>query len=445
MADKRSPILWLILAIAGLWLGFGAVGLGKVPFHPDETSMLYQTRDVELFIQNPAALAWKPDRAMTQSLEYRLLNAPLAKYMVGLARRAAGYTAEDVSTDWDWSLTWDENVKSGGLPPSRALLAGRAASLASLSLAGLALSLWGYRVGEWKLAILILLSFALNAFQLLHGRRAMAEGAVLAAVSLWLYASTQVQSKPWLLGVASGLSLASKHSTAPLLLVGFLAALIYPSLDERRPGRSLRSAAAFTFSAIALFFVLNPVFWANPIGGIREAIRLRSELADRQGRELDARQAGITLSSPVQRVAAAIGLLFITDIQFQEVGNYRDALQEDISSYQAVPGHGVDRGAIAGALRLTLFALGGILAARGIFGAGRSAPGMALILIGGVLQAGALIIFNPLPFQRYYAPLLPFVHALTAWAVYWPIVQIAGGNTKKTQPIESGETGPSPA
>lgn len=423
MTSGNPSARWFLLVgvTASLWAAFAWLGLTSVPFHPDETSMLFESRDLELLFRNPTDLVWQPDIDLTPALEYRLLNAPLAKYAVGIARRLAGTSDVEVDVDWDWSRDWESNLSSGAMPPRSALLAGRAASLVMMAMGGVALGAWAYRFSGRRLLLLVALSYGLSAFQLLHGRRAMAEGAVLGTVSLWLYATAHLRSKPWLLGLASGLSLSAKHSTLPLLAVGLLGALAIPLMQDRSWARSLRSGAMFTVPAVAVFFLLNPVLWAHPGSAAREAIRLRAQLVARQSRELGMQLEGSTLRSPIERAAAATGLLFVTDLQFQEVGNYRRALESSISEYRSIPGHRIDRGLVAGAVRLILVGVAGVLLLRRIREWETWKSGLGLILLGASMQAVALVAFNPLPFQRYYTPLLPFVHALTGWALLVPL------------------------
>lgn len=422
MSARVRPLAILGVLASGLWLTYMVAGLDTVPFHPDESSLLFQSRDLEIALTEPRSLSWTSEREMTQELEYRLLNAPLAKYAIGIARLLARVPPEAVEVDWDWSQTWSENLAAGALPDRQTLLAARTASLVGLAAGGVFLALWGLKVRGPLLAVLAVLSYALSAYQLLHGRRAMAEGILLAVVCLWIFAAAHLRSRPWLLGIASALSLAAKHSTAPIVLIGAVFAIAHPALRGLRPSRVLAAGAAYISAAAVVFAALNPVLWAQPAGAVRAAVRVRTDLVERQLH--DRQPARSVISFPLQRLAVPVGLIFVTDLQFQEVGNYAEQLEEPIEAYQAIPGHTFDRGLVPGAVRLILVLFGVYAAIRGSGrGSGRK-PHLAILLAAGFAQLAALALLNPLPFQRYYTPVLPFVHVFTAWGLDQVIAEI---------------------
>ena len=61
-------------------------------------------------------------------MSYRLLNAPLAKYILAAARVVTGVSPQAVEQDWDWSADWLANVNAGALPDDSILWAARFAS-----------------------------------------------------------------------------------------------------------------------------------------------------------------------------------------------------------------------------------------------------------------------------------------------------------------------------
>src|SRR4030066_894397 len=78
-------------------------GVDQVPFHPDESSLLFQSRALEALVTRPLDMAWVPGEPTTPDMTYRLLNAPLAKYVLGVARRLAGYGSAPVAVDLGWA------------------------------------------------------------------------------------------------------------------------------------------------------------------------------------------------------------------------------------------------------------------------------------------------------------------------------------------------------
>jgi hypothetical protein len=169
-----------------------------------------------------------------------------------------------------------------------------------------------------------------------------------------------------------------------------------------------------TFTVVV--FLLNPLFWSQPVGALREVWEARQSLLKRQVVEIQTFAPNQILRSPTQRTAVMISHLFIRELQFAEVNNYKEETSDSQTRYLQMPGHNLFRGYIAGGITLGLTLMGITLAARGI----RSRPenqrrNLTLLLIGTILQTAALVWAIPLPFQRYYLPIIPFT---SLWAAY---------------------------
>src|SRR6185503_16409408 len=122
-------VLWVAAAAFVVW------GAPRVPFHPDESTYLYMSQDFDrLIYQGPGAVTWPTADQPADVLRYRLLDAPMVHYLVGLGRSLAGLPA--LPHDWNWSANWDENARAGALPSPAQLAAGRfpGALLMALSL-----------------------------------------------------------------------------------------------------------------------------------------------------------------------------------------------------------------------------------------------------------------------------------------------------------------------
>ena len=113
------PFILLLTALAALHLS----SFASVPFHPDEATQLYMSRDVEVLVSRPLSLAWTPDHQDDPQLTTRLLDAPLTRYTLGLGRTLAGLPAP--AADWDWGLTWADNEAAGALPAAATSRRGR--------------------------------------------------------------------------------------------------------------------------------------------------------------------------------------------------------------------------------------------------------------------------------------------------------------------------------
>ena len=137
---KLLPLLTagiILLICVPYWAGT----LG-VPFHPDESAQLYMSADVELLFENPTDLFWTPAETGGLREQYRLLDAPLTRTLIGLGRVLTNTAA--LPADWVWAASWEENTGNGALPDRRLLAMGR------LSVAWLfPLTLWfSYEAGK---------------------------------------------------------------------------------------------------------------------------------------------------------------------------------------------------------------------------------------------------------------------------------------------------------
>ena len=409
-----APALGLLLLT-----GYQLWGARWVPFHPDESSLLFQSRDFEAIFRSPASLAWSAGREPDQELSYRLLNAPLSKYVLGLGRSLAGVDGAEVSADWDWSKDWEANLDAGAFPSPSALLAGRIASTSLLPFAALFLYLCGKQLGGPWVGGLAAALLGLNALVLVHGRRAMAEGTLIFAICFALWSILVPRRRPWLSGLGIGLALGAKHSALALLPVGMLA-MLWGAGPPQAIREKLRSVGMFTLVLLAFTLALNPVVWSEPVSALKEMFQVRKSLVpDQVQAQATAEQLAIAVPlRGIDRLAVLIGHLFLAPPQFEEIGNYRAELDSSVARYLAIPGHGLLRGRTLGGVSLGLTLAGlafGLATLRtGSRSASRTA---ALLLISTAALALTLYIGIPLPYQRYYVPLVPLVCLWSAFAV----------------------------
>lgn len=415
---NRGTIL-LALALLG-YTAFALSGVALVPFHPDESSLLYQSRDLEDYFDGPSSMAWRPDRTMDRELRYRALNPPLPKYLIGLGRLAAGFSAEQVAVDWDWSLDWEANVNRGAMPSQPLLAGARVASTLLLPLSLVLTYLSAREISDESGGALAAILLGSSALFLLHGRRAMMEGALFFGVCLSLWAFLRADRQPWLAGLAVGLAASAKHSLLPLLPVGLMAVWWADKPTGGRSGR-LAGLAQYLLAAAALIFLLTPFIWSNPLSAVGTIFEERGSLV---GGQIQAQNLAdhVAMELPMStndRLAAFIGQVFISPAQFEEAANYKANLADQVAAYQRVAAHNWMRGWAIGGLLLGLTLSGAIGAAielRRLSGQPRRASFLMLLTTGAMTLA--LLIAVPFPFQRYYLPVLPLVciwpgHALS--------------------------------
>jgi len=416
MNDLLRRVDWIFVAILLVITGFDVWGVRGVPFHPDETSLLYQSADLELFFTNPISLAWEPSKIADKDQVYRTLNPPVPKIILGIGRRLAGYGPETVAVDWDWSESWDVNREWGALPDERLLVSARLANVVLLAFSLVLVYLSGLRVGGRTTGIAGALLLGVNALVLLHGRRAMAEGSLVFGVSLAILGLALARERPWLTGVGVATAVLSKLSAATLFPVG-LAIVAWP---ERMDGSSLRKAATRSLIYLGAFLgeivFLEPLLWRHPLEALSAVWRSRLEFSGAQVELFGALAPSQVLHSPLQRLASLIGNTFIAPPQFAEVGNYVSHTAPQVGGYLAIPGHAMLRGVIAGGVILMLTLAGIGIAALRIRRRSSTAPfALAGLAVGFVAEALSLYAAVGLPFQRFYMPLIPFT---CVWAGY---------------------------
>jgi hypothetical protein len=203
LADKKikpnlHQVVLLVLLVVLCMVYFS--GIANVPYHPDESTQLTMSGEFEALINNPSSLAWNPNQGNNPSQTYRLLDAPLTRYLLGISRYLADLPAP--SSYWNWSLNWQANLQKGAIPDPRTLLIGRIAIslLFPISLVFLHISTRaiGGNIGGYTAIFLL----GMNALVLLHTRRAMAEGTLLFAITAvmasWLIAPKRAWLVVWL-------------------------------------------------------------------------------------------------------------------------------------------------------------------------------------------------------------------------------------------------------
>ena len=284
---RRRALRLLDVGAILMLAAYAANGRASVPFHGDEATFLWLSRDAETLLARDAdALAFDAASGPSQAQWLRVLNGSLAPLAIGLTWRGAGRSVRDLNGPWQWHVPdsdplaqWRVNVARGNRPDAASLGLARlpsalatAASVALVYVLALALS------GRRGAALLAAACFATTPAVLLNGRRAMQEGLFLLGTTLvvWVaYRTIRAQGRPsaetgWLiaLGAASGLALAAKHSAAVVVAAVLLAGLAAPWLRGHSARHTLpvhfASLAGVALIAVAVFTLLVPVWWSLP-------------------------------------------------------------------------------------------------------------------------------------------------------------------------------------
>jgi 4-amino-4-deoxy-L-arabinose transferase-like glycosyltransferase len=421
--------LWF-LAISAYILN----GVPLVPLHGDEPTQAYMGRDFYYqFVQGDMEQVlfrdWETiDGVEATQQELRLLNGTIPKYLFGTTAFFSGYKIENINEQWAWGSGWQWNHENGHVPTRDLLLRMRCVSATLLALSAITLFFVGYTVAGRQVAYLASVYYALNPAILLNGRRVMMESAMLlfsllvVLVGLWL-----VKKCSWwlylLLGLVSGLAVASKHTSVVTVAAVFLVCggyFVWLSIQNKESFIK-RIGALFGVGIISLlvFFAFNPAWRGNPIGRVADVLQLRQSLLEGQ----------IAFFGGYENFAEQVGgftrQTMIVLPMYAE-SNYDGFLSEQtelISQYDSSLLSGISiGGSIFGA------AIFGLLILIGIVALWRYPvlENSSRWLIGGWFLAVLLLtlLLTPLEWQRYYIPIYPTIGLISALGIKYSWYQI---------------------
>lgn len=411
--------------IDALWLVVLSVyilaGTASVPFHGDESTGLYMSRDYsDQFLRGDASgLTYAPDRDPAAQ-DLRLINGSIARYTIGLSWHLAGFQPDQINDQWDWGGDWNYNQTSGRIPAAELLLAGRIPSTLLLigSMVGLfALAGWsGGRLPAYAASLL----YTLNPAVLLNGRRAMMEGGMLCfQVLMLLAAALLLRRSTWwsalLFGLSAGLALAAKHTNLFALAAVGLACALYPWLARLAGPAKVRVFGLLALSAVLaglVFYALNPVWWGqNPAA--------MSSIIWQKRTDLLTMQAGWEAGYHSDRLAQTAGLFefgLVNPLQPHEDERFDVWIGDQIAAYDASLWDGLNLGGTTiGGMLMGLLCLVGMVA---LYRATASRLWLALPL--GFWALTLLLTtwwLTPLAWGRYYLPLQPVIALLAGFGL----------------------------
>ena len=421
LLKRRRLVDALWLALLGWYIVAGA---GMAPFHGDESTLIFMGSDYFYLFEDGEldTMFYDGDwrvRPMEQHL--RLVNGTISKTIYGWLASMQGYTATELNTPWSWSRDIAANIALGRVPDTNLLHAARTASALQLALATVCFFAFLKLIFDRPTAYLASAFFALHPAILVNGRRAMMEGSHLLGMMLVLLAAAWLLRgrRPWrfaVLGVVAGLAIAAKHPNAFVVALAFIAvafAIVIDAWRVRKPKRltGLGYLAASGMLALLVFIALNPAWWRDPVDAAFAVLNERFKVLAGQVEWLGGYESGMA------RVEGLFHYGFAAPTQYFEASDWGafPEIKSQIADYEASIWLGVSLGgsALAGALELTLMALGSVwlLRDRAILRAHRM-----LLLVWGYGIAAIILATTPLPWLRYYLPLLPAVMTLSAYA-----------------------------
>lgn len=382
-----------------LYSAFFLLAIPKVPFHPDETTQIYMGNDINLLLEDHKNLLYDP-QDHTSEQHYRLIDAPLTRTIIGLTYLFSN--PQNELKDWNWSLSWIENLNNKALPGENVLSLARF-SLAVFVIPGLVLSfLCLQKFTNWKVSLLTISMFGLNAVFLLHTRRAMAEGIHFFLVSLACFLLIHKPENALLIGIAVGLSFQAKQNSLPLIFVP-ITIWVISSIRNRAFLILLRRTLIYFAVVLAIHYLLNPVCWADPFHVMITQFSERYLFSQMQSEFYHSLDSSIALAGLAPSFIAWLGNTFFAQPAFLDVGNYASELSPLIITYNSNLLNHLFSGWWNGVILLFLSLAGFLITLLKIRKSGltTSEPFVTLILIS-IFQTAFTLFVLPLAFQRYY-------------------------------------------
>ncbi len=410
----RSRARLIYALYLGALIAYVLAGCALVPFHGDESTTLYESSDFgTLFLQGDLAhieyrnppLADDPEAATKQDL--RILNGVTSKYIYGIAWWLSGFTVHDLNQQWIWGAGWAYNQSQNTIPTPELLFVARWASGLLTALSVALVFVIGARAGGWRTAYVAAFIYTVTPAVLLNGRRAVFESALLTSTALLIYVTQRLVGKrivpvraaigrAVIIGVAAGLTIASKHTDLLIVVAALAALILYPLLTQglvRTISAGLIAAGALIVAAF-VFLVLNASWWSQPLAMPKIVLDKRQALLNAQ-----AVNYGL-LDTPTKRLTAlALETLSPPPQYFESGAEWANWIGTAIQQYQTAGLAGLS--GIAWTVVVGALAVGGLV--RGLIRWRRA--GVFTVLCWIVVTAVGLYVLTPLDWQRYYLPM----------------------------------------
>ncbi|MBI5930264.1 MAG: phospholipid carrier-dependent glycosyltransferase [Chloroflexi bacterium] len=278
MTFSPKKILALDVLVLVLLTCYILAGVEKVPFHGDESTIIWMSADFDTVVLKGdiSAVTYSPPSRRTTEQHLRILNGTLTRWVMGSAWYIAGFDRQDLNDQWVWGPDMEWNRANGHRPSDRLLKTTRLAS-AGFLVVSVALVLAMTRlvahqvfsnplisaIAGWLSASL----YALNPVVLMNGRRAMFEGPMLFGLALVGWAVLRLVNRSssgksyLLIGVTAGIALSTKHSAA------FTIALLFFGLGlaewSKLKTQIILKLGLASMTTLLIFLALTPLWWSK--------------------------------------------------------------------------------------------------------------------------------------------------------------------------------------
>ena len=279
----------------------------------------------------PGSLFYHAETTLSPEQRYRLIDAPLPRTIIGISRGI--FHLPPLKSDWNWSLSWEENKTNGALPTNYLLLISRLglAVFVPLGLVFFYLTLKG--VVNWPISLLVSVVLGMNAIFLVHTRRAMAEGLSFCTLfrSLFILIIRKPE-KAFFIGILAGLAFQAKQTTLPILFVPVIIWIIN-GIKCNQKLLILWKILVFCGAIFITYYVLNPVAWKDPFHVAVLQIQHRLAFSQAQAAEYQAISSSLAVTTFPSKLAAWLANTFFATPAFYDIGNYSKELAQAILIY----------------------------------------------------------------------------------------------------------------
>lgn len=290
---QKSKVFLAILDIFFLigLMAYAFAGKDLVPFHGDESTLIALSKDYFLLMedQDPSSILYRdPGAGWTGDRQFnRIMTGAIDSLTIGQALQLNGMSADDLNNLWEWydpltgrALGIYYNAGWGNLPTDAVLHTARTPSTSFFCLSILVVFMIARSISKYRWAAYgSSLLYTLTPSVLVNGRRAMQEGALLlfSALVILVTILTIKNQQNWtekpqtpanwyaLLGLVSGLAVASKHMAVIAVAVSYLVVLIAPVILRSKTTpfnwRHIFALIASGILSIEIFFLFMPIWW----------------------------------------------------------------------------------------------------------------------------------------------------------------------------------------
>lgn len=157
---------------------------------------------------------------------------------------------------------------------------------------------------------------------------------------------------------------------------------------------------------LIITLLLNPYYWKSPFAALLTGYQMRVNLLDLQ--LID--HLGGSTPDISRQVLNLISNLFILPPAISEVANYTALISNQIQVYFEILPHSWGRGLIGGSLQLVFFISGFYVLNKRYSKLPRNEKiNIILFLITTLSVTFGVLFFLPLPWQRYFVPIVPLI------------------------------------